>query len=363
MVVRLTILLILSFCARPLFSQVDFNDEKSYKQPFRKEYNDAMSNRRIGFDCSQSLINAEKAYYGGRFSEMNELCNYCLANGFDKEQRTEAYRLLSLSYLFSKNFEKADSTLLLMLKNNPQYEFKVPPPPEFRSRVERFKVHPLVEVTTNLGLLLPSFKVDEVYSSRVLPTTVTYTGKPGVHVGISVAYYLNQKVSVRGGYEFQSYSFSIEDKNQISTGLMTESQRRTQWQAAAGYAFKFSKVSLQVYGGIVYSTLRKADSYLVLGRNDSNDEVVFNYSNVPQRTQKELRPMIELKLNIPQRNQWLVSLSTRYELGIENMTNSENRYSNLGNATQLEWVEDDFKGRYLIISLGISKLFYRISLK
>lgn len=113
-------------------------------------------------DCSQTLIQAERAYYTGRFGDVRTLLASCLASGFDKDQKTEAYRLMALSAIFSRNFERADTALLFMLKNNPQYVFTPQDPPEFRRRVEHFHVHPTVEVTANLGLVQPYFNLSEV---------------------------------------------------------------------------------------------------------------------------------------------------------------------------------------------------------
>lgn len=314
-------------------------------------------------DCSQTLIQAERAYYTGRFGDVQTLLAACIASGFDKDQKTEAYRLMALGAIFSRNFERADSSLLLMLQNNPQYEFIAPDPPEFRKRVQNFNVHPLVEVTASLGLVQPFFKVTDVYNSRLLPATVSYKGKSGVYYGLSTAYYLNKNISVRVGYEWQHYSFTIENKDSLNTGLLTETQSRSQWQTAIGYNYGFKKFSLQAYMGIAYNTLQKADGYLVLNRENSSDEIDFSYSNLSQRTNNQWRPLVELKANVPQKDKWMFSMSVRYEFGIQNMTNEDNRFSDPGRAAVFEWVEDDFTSSTLVVSFGISKLFYRIKLK
>ena len=149
-----------------------------------------------------------------------------------------------------------------------------------RKRVEHFKVHPLVEVTANLGLVQPFFKVTDVYNSRLLPATATYDGKAGVYYGLAAAYYFNKNISVRLGYEWQYYSFTSKTVTVISTGLLTETQSRSQWQTAIGYNYIFKKFSLQAYAGMTYSTLQKADGYLVLDRKNSSDEIDFSYSNL-----------------------------------------------------------------------------------
>ncbi len=324
-------------------------------------------------DCGQTLIQAERAYYTGRFGEVQTLLAACLTSGFDKDQKTEAYRLMALSAIFSRNFERADTALLLMLQNNPQYEFTPQDPPEFKRRVEYFNVHPLLEVTANVGLVQPFFKVTEVYNTRLLPATVTYEGTVGVSYAISAAYYFNKNISVRAGYEWQHYSLTIENRDSLNTGLLTETQSRTQWSAAVGYNLKLNRIysknktsysgSLQFYAGIAYNTLQKADGYLVLNRNNSSDEIDFSYSNLSQRTNNQWRPLVELKVNVPQKDKWMFSLSVRYELGIQNMTNADNRFSDPGRAATFEWIEDDFKSSTLQVSFGISKLFYKIKLK
>ncbi|MBK6479047.1 MAG: outer membrane beta-barrel protein [Saprospiraceae bacterium] len=250
-----------------------------------------------------------------------------------------------------------------MLLNNPQYEFSPQDPPEFKKRVEKFNVHPLVEVTASLGLVQPFFKVTDVYNSRLLPATATYEGKSGVYYGIAAAYYFNKNISVRGGYEWQHYSFTIKNSDNLNTGLLTETEKRSQWQTAIGYNYILKKFSVQAYAGVAYSTLQNADGYLVLNRNNSSDEIDFSYSNLSQRTKNQFRPLVELKANVPQKDKWMFSLSVRYELGIQNMTNTEYRFSDPGRATTFEWIEDDFKNSTLQVSFGISKLIYRIKLK
>lgn len=314
-------------------------------------------------DCALALIQAERAYYTGRFGDVQTSLAACLPSGFSKDQKTEAYRLIALSSIFSRNFELTDSALLIMLKNNPQYEFIAQDPPEFKMRVKRFKVHPVVEITANVGLVQPFFKVTDVYNSRVLPATATYDGKAGAYYGLAAAYYFSKNISVRLGYEWQNYSFTARNEDVVSTGLLTETQSRSQLQSAIGYNFILRKVSLQVYAGVSYSTLQKADGYLVLDRKNSSDEIDFSYSNLSQRTKNQVRPVVELKVNVPQKNKWMFGLSVRYDIGIQNMTNADNRFSDPNRATRLEWVEDDFKSSTLIVSLSISKLFYRVKLK
>lgn len=310
-------------------------------------------------DCSHMLVEAERAYYAGRFNQVEGTIKACLSTGFNKEQRVQGYKLIALSSIFLKNFAHADSTLLLMLKTDPQFEFEKQDPPEFRKRVEKFKIHPRVEITANLGLTQPFFHATEVYNSRAINSSTSYKGKVGLHLGMSVGYFVGQRISVRAGYESQRYSLIIEDKNSYTTGELTETQSRSQWHAAAGYNFQIRKLKLQAYGGVIYSTLKKADANLVVQREDESDEVVY-FSNMSNRTKNELRPMAELKLNMPAKNNWHFTFSLRFEFGLENLTNSNDRFSDPTSVARFEWVEDDFQGSYLVGTIGISKWLYKV---
>lgn len=314
-------------------------------------------------DCSQSLIQAERSYYTGRFDEVPNLLTSCIASGFDREQKTEAYKLMALSQIFSRNFYAADSVLLLMLKNDPQYKFAPQDPPEFKKRMERFNLYPLIEASVNVGLIQPFFHVSNVHNARAIPATVLYQGNTGAHIGINAAYYLTKQISIRGGYEWQRYSLDIENRDSLAVSRLNEKQGRRQFQLSAGYNLRLFKLNIQAYAGFTFSTLHSANSYLLLDRYGATDGVEYGYSNLSQRTIKEVRPLIELKLNLPQKNEWMISLSMRYEHGIKNIANASNRYQDLYRATSLEWVEDDFTGRNIIVQLGVSKLFYRVKLK
>ncbi len=313
-------------------------------------------------DCSQALIQAERAYYTGRFNDVETLLAGCIASGFNRDQKTEAYKLVALSSIFTKKFDQADTALMLMLKNNPQFEFAPQDPPEFKKRVESFGVHPLIEVAFNIGLIQPFYKVTDVYNARGLPANVTYKGKPGADVGLSIAYYLNKKISVRLGYEYQRYLFTVQNKDDVTNAKLTESQSRSQWQASAGYKFNFKQLNIQLYGGVAYNTLHTSDAFLVMQRADGTGQADYSYSNLPVRAKSEWRPLMELKVNIPQKNNWLLTASFRYEVGLNNVTNVDDRFYSLYHTGIFEWVEDDFKGSYFVVTVGVSKLFYRIKL-
>lgn len=371
MVVRLAILLLLSFYAQPLFAQ--FDTKETNKNRFRRDYKSAMNYKQFGIDCSQSLINAEKAYYGGRFNEVNGILTDCLA-GFDKEQKTEAYRLLSLSFLFSKEFEKADSALFLMLKTNPQYETGPVDPPEFIHELRKYKAGPRFGFTFGGGGYLPFFKVTEVYNLR---NASPYTGwntiesALGYQVGLNASYYLTKKFLLEGGYEFQGFTFKMTSANPLVKTRLEEKERRQQVTLALGYSDRVWGINYKFLAGVGYNSLKKSECDLIkLEKVETPDKIFLDeiiyraeyFSNMDRRSLHEWRPFIRLRVTALQKNGFSIDLFSRYEFGsyINDYGNDESRYSNLPQVIKFEWIEDDFKANYLTIGMSITKLFYHV---
>jgi len=315
-------------------------------------------------NCSQNLIQAERAYYTGRFDEVVTLLERCLSNGFDKEQKTEAYRLIALSNIFSRNFEKADSAMLLMLQTNPQYEFTSQDPPEFKKRTEKFNIIPRYAINLMAGGIVPLINVTQVYRIRNIPTEATYTTNLGYQVGVSGSYAFTKNIFVEAGFEWQSFSFEVNKKNSLLETRMDEKQNRTQITLGLGYTYKLNRFKLQTAGGVSYSTLLSATAnYYYIQQASSLGGVVFyreklNFSNLDSRTRNDLRPFFMLRVVLPQQKSFGLSLLARYELGTKNY--SAGRLDNLNDVLVLEKVEDDFKVSFFSFGIVAHKTFFKV---
>jgi opacity protein-like surface antigen len=317
-------------------------------------------------DCSQALIQAERSYYAGRFTEVESLLSGCIANGFDKEQITEAYKLIALSKIFSRNFEHADSALRLMLTSNPLYKFAPQDPPEFKKRIEKINVIPRYSINLMAGSLIPTVNVKQVYSIRNLPSDVNYKTSLGYQFGLSGSMAFTKKIFVEVGYEWQSFSFSVNKKNSLVETRMDEKQKRTQITLGGGYNLRFRNIKFQVLGGANFNTLKSATCsyyYLqqiieTLGQGGIFYREKLNFSNLPSRKKNDLRPFVMLRVGLPQRKSVGISLFARYELGTAN--HSANKLYNLTEVLQLEKVEDDFKVSFLSFGVVVGKTFFKV---
>ena len=50
--------------------------------------------------CAQTLRNARATYDQGRLHELPDLLAGCIGNGFTQQEKVEAYKLLTLAYIY-----------------------------------------------------------------------------------------------------------------------------------------------------------------------------------------------------------------------------------------------------------------------
>lgn len=81
------------------------------------------SARTANAQCLENLRRARTVYDEGRLHEIYDVLKNCLkGNDLNKEEKTEAYRLIILSYIFQDQPDLADQAMLDLLKANPLFE-------------------------------------------------------------------------------------------------------------------------------------------------------------------------------------------------------------------------------------------------
>jgi opacity protein-like surface antigen len=93
--------------------------------------------------CIKNLEEAEELYEMGQIDKIESLLNPCLENGFTKEEKVKAYRLLILSNLYYNEDEKAKESMKKLLKVKPEYKIKEFDPAEFISLHNSFRTIPV----------------------------------------------------------------------------------------------------------------------------------------------------------------------------------------------------------------------------
>jgi len=226
-------------------------------------------------NCSQVLVDAENLYEDGKIEEIPEFVHPCMKSGFTKEEKVQAYKLLSMVYAFLDEDEKADEAVLNLLKLDKEYTINEElDPAEFIEVFETFRTDPIFRVGVKAGTNTNIFRIKETYE---VPSNAenagVYTPVSGFHGGISFDIPFKDKYEIVPElyYQSRSYNYSqfIPDLNGPSTFTETQS-----WLSLpVHFRYKYEKWKIIPYGDIGFSV-----NYLFIS-NLSSIETKNNASN------------------------------------------------------------------------------------
>ena len=106
--------------------------------------------------CAQTLRLAVSTYEQGRLNEVPGILEKCLslggANGFTKQERVTALRILTLAYIYQEEPEEADKTMLALLNTDHFFEINENvDPAEFTALYKTFRTKPIYSVGGKFG--------------------------------------------------------------------------------------------------------------------------------------------------------------------------------------------------------------------
>ena len=138
-------------------------------------------------NCTQTLRLARSTYDQGRLHELPSLLKACLANGFTKQERIEAYKLLTLTFIYLEEPEKADSSMLKLLHTDSYFEPNNDiDPQEFIGLYNTFRTNPIFTIGVKLGAN-SSFTniISNYYVGANAKGGSEYSNKIGLQLGLS----------------------------------------------------------------------------------------------------------------------------------------------------------------------------------
>ncbi|MEJ0056087.1 MAG: outer membrane beta-barrel protein [Bacteroidota bacterium] len=165
-------------------------------------------------NCTQVLRLARTQYEQGRLHEMPALMEGCLSSstGFTKEEKREAYRLLTLAYIYLEEPEKADESMLALL--NTDHFFQINPsldPAEFIALYNKFRHEPLFWVTGKFGVNItqPTI-INNYYVASQAATAGKYGLKPTIQFFAAFEKDIFKKITLAPevGFVARSYSYN-----------------------------------------------------------------------------------------------------------------------------------------------------------
>lgn len=102
--------------------------------------------------CAQTLRLARSTYEQGRLHEIPTLLESCLNNGFSTQEKVDALKLLTQTYIYLEEPTKADATMLQLLQTDHYFEInEAIDPAEFVALYKTFRTTPIYRIGLKAG--------------------------------------------------------------------------------------------------------------------------------------------------------------------------------------------------------------------
>ena len=331
-------------------------------------------------DCDKTLIAAENLYQSGQLYAVPEKLIPCLENGFNEQDKQSAYRLLTLTYLYINQEEKAKNTFHKLLKLNPDYVVsRGKDPIELYNLYQQFNVNPVYYIGFGVGGIITQPFVLHQRSSSSLAASSDKFYDPfyGFSLGADFALPLHKRLLLefspayaRSNYLFSSfYLTDYFSQSQEVVQVQEVSGRESYQHAILPLTLNFripgkkSRLFYNIAAGAGASFLL-ASSYRNVNRVNrqifAEDINVNEIQSTPFRRQTNIFGKIELGLEYKYLG-FFWGVRTGISSTLFNFTRYPNQQERFLNrmSTTFGWVEDDFVLANGHLSVFVRKPIYK----
>lgn len=317
-------------------------------------------------ECVFQLQEAERLFSLGQIENIPQMLDSCIREGFTKEERLQAYKLIINTFLMDDNMMAADLMMQIMLKRYPEYEITPADPAEFVFLKNSYKTIPAFSLgVAGGGILTFPYSIEQFGIHDIANTSGDYKAAgPGFHAGISILRYLSPRFELNLEGMFQQYVYKYA-LSPIKTGFDNEyNVEMTETMSVLAFPFsvtfdliKNSKWRPFLRAGILTtyylgSTLDPIRTYSqgtfdpVTGENIST--VDFNY-----RTEYNFYALGGAGVKYDYRGKGYFLLDLRFNAGFTSIVNGNNRLDPHGDSIfRYYYTDDDYMFNHFTFSVG-----------
>ncbi|MGM0498086.1 MAG: hypothetical protein ACQESJ_09230 [Bacteroidota bacterium] len=162
--------------------------------------------------CGEQLKHAEELYESGQISKVEEFIKPCLDDGFSKNEKVRAYRLLTLSNLYYNEDEKAVDAMDNLLKTESEYKIKSSDPSEFVSLYDAFRTKPVI-----IAGIKSSFGFFEIYDIQnyndinSFQHSAVYQPANSASIGVSLEFRVFWQISFVSEVYYSMFNYKYQN--------------------------------------------------------------------------------------------------------------------------------------------------------
>lgn len=322
-------------------------------------------------NCSEVLTKAQDTYKEGRIDEIAELLKPCLETGLAKQEKIEAYRLLTLTYLYFNEREQAQNAMTNLLKNDPEYKLRQNDPTEFVNLYNSFRTTPIFLIGAKLGIngldidVKKNFSLDNSAERRG-----KYESEIGIQGGFMIQFPLTKRVFVLSELLYSVHSYTYTDKL-FGYASLEFPEKQVHLGLPVLFNYNFGKNPkwipyINLGGSVSYLLSANAIPVRVDETGDNNQREITQgeipIASLRQKVNFNLLAGAGLKVkDILGRGYLLFDI--RYSHGLNNVVNEKERYSNDDLMYNYLYVDNNFKINSFQYSVGYSYPLYKPKLK
>lgn len=316
-------------------------------------------------DCSSKIQEAQKLYDLGMIEEIPQMLAPCMEEGFARNQKIEAYKLIILAYLFDDNQFEAEKTMVEFLKKYPEYEIMPNDPIEFVYLFESYRTTSVFSFGINAGFSLTDPRIMEPFTVFDLSNTSTdNTMKPGFNMGIGLGRYISRKMILNLEFNFAANNYGFYDETKIpendalNSVTYTERLYKLELPVSLAYEFTIKKIHYFIRGGFSvgkitgitgHASRKFADEITVSSENRdiSHYRQDFLYSGIIGAG---------VRYKVPR---GVLTFDLRANIGLNNIVRPERRYENQEFLTKYYYLDDNFSLNTFSFSVSYYFSFYK----
>ena len=322
--------------------------------------------------CAFTLREAQNLYSQGLIENIPGMLQACLKDGFTKAERSEAYKLIILSYLYDDDQERANQEMLLFLKRYPEYEISATDPVEFTYLFNSYDTQHKLTFGAFVGGNMSHGLIREPFSVQNLNTAqdpLLKLSGLGISGGARFNFLLarNMELCTEAMFSTNTFSFDPGLMYNMNTLVHKENQARIEVPLTLTYEANLRNWRPYARAGVMGSYLLSATVNIT--RNFTGDASSLSEVAVPNGDYKVLRRDMNLwavagggiKYKIPK---GYIILDFRYNIGLMGQNNpSQNRYTasdQVQNGNFMGYYTDpDFSLNNMVLSVGYLRSVYK----
>ncbi len=315
-------------------------------------------------DCSVILKQAESTYDAGKIENVPSLLEKCIEKGFSKEEKLRAYKLIISSYLFDDKQEKANEFMLKLLKLDPEYELnKTTETTEFIQLFETYRTEPVYSIGFFGGLNLTNYIVNELYGIHNISNINSdfNTFGFGFQVGANINRYLAKglEISIQPMLSRNTYSYSDSIFDFTYVDIY---EQQTRIDLPISLIYEFGDKNIRPYARIGISTNYilsvpiEATRVYTDNAHPNISGTDINIIDFRRKLNFSSIAGLGVKYKIPR---GFLIFDTRYNYGILNQVNTNQRYTNPELIYKYYYVDNNFKLNNLMFSIGYVYSIYK----